>query len=152
MLRFSDTARRELRSDTSLLRGDRDKPAENSYLEQCQQAKLPRSFWAAAALREQEYLMWAGPPGADTQQGSPAESRFAPGVFSLHCSGWGPGTAGTDLLSHRCSFHKSLVAAHGVQLCWPSKVRLQQLPPGADTSCKTRGERGKWGEEGNAKH
>lgn len=50
------------------------------------------------------------------------------------------GTAGTDLLSHRCSFQKSLGAAHGVQLCWPSKVRLQQLLPGADTSCKPRGE------------
>lgn len=36
MLRFSDTAPGELRSDTSLLRGDRDKPAENSCLEQCQ--------------------------------------------------------------------------------------------------------------------
>lgn len=54
MLRFNDTDRRELRSDTSLLRGDRDKPAENSYLEQRQQAKLPHSFWIAAALWEQE--------------------------------------------------------------------------------------------------
>lgn len=34
MLRFNDTDRRELRSDTSLLRGDRDKPPEDSYLEQ----------------------------------------------------------------------------------------------------------------------
>lgn len=50
------------------------------------------------------------------------------------------GTAGTDLLSHRCSFQKSLGAAHGVQLCWPSKVRLQQLLSGADTSCTPRGE------------
>lgn len=41
MLRFNDTDRRELRSDTSLLRGDRDKPRENSYLEQYQQARLP---------------------------------------------------------------------------------------------------------------
>lgn len=30
MLRFNDTDRRELRSDTSLLRGDRDKPREDS--------------------------------------------------------------------------------------------------------------------------
>lgn len=104
MLRFNDTVQRELRSDTALLRGDRDKPAENSYLEQCQQAELPRSFWVAVALGKQEYLRRA--------VGSPAESRFAPGVFSLHCSGWGHGTAGTDLLSHRCSFLKSLVAAH----------------------------------------
>lgn len=44
------------------------------------------------------------------------------------------------LLSYRCSFQTSLVAAHGVQLCWPSKVRLQQLLSGADTSCKPRGE------------
>lgn len=78
-------------------------------------------------------------PGADTQQGSPAESGFSPGVFSLHCSGCGHGTAGTDLLSHRCSFQKWW---KHLELCWPSKEGLQQLPPGADSSCKTRGEVG----------
>lgn len=39
MLRFNDTAQRELRSDTSLLRGDRDKPGASCYLEQCPHAK-----------------------------------------------------------------------------------------------------------------
>lgn len=44
MLRFNDTDPRELRSDMSLLRGDRDKPRENSYLEQYQQTKLLRTL------------------------------------------------------------------------------------------------------------
>lgn len=36
MLRFNDTDPRELRSDMPLLTGDKDKPKENSYLEQYQ--------------------------------------------------------------------------------------------------------------------
>lgn len=50
MLQFNDTGGRELRSDTSPLRGDRDKPRENSYLEQYQEAKLPHTLWIAVAL------------------------------------------------------------------------------------------------------
>lgn len=103
MLRFSDTAQRELRSATSLLRGNRDKPAENSYLEQCQQAKLPLSSWAAAALWEQEYLLSAACL-VQTHSRALLRVTLCSRGISLPCSGCGHGTAGTHLLSHRCSF------------------------------------------------
>lgn len=118
----------------SLLRGDRDKPADSSYLEQCQQAKLPHSFWDAAALWEQEYLMWAGLPGVDRQQGSLLSHTSLPGCFPCIVQA-GAMEQQEQTVAHRCGFRKCLVAAPGVQLSWA-------------TSCKTRGESRKWGEEG----
>lgn len=54
MLWFNDTDRRELRSDTSLLRRDRDKPRENFYLEEHNRHHYHTRFWTAVLVYKQE--------------------------------------------------------------------------------------------------
>lgn len=59
-LRFNDTDQRELRSDTSLLRGDRDKPRASCYLQQCQYAKPTAHTPGLLYLWKWEYLTQSG--------------------------------------------------------------------------------------------
>lgn len=118
MLRFNDTARRELRSDTSLLRGDRDKPAENSYLEAMPTGKATTQLLGCCStlgagifnVSEQGCLVWSHSRALLLSHALPR--GVFPALFTLF-----PGTAGTDSLAHRCSFCESLVEAQRVQLC-----------------------------------
>lgn len=111
-LRFNDTDQRELRSDTSLLRGDRDKPRASCYLQQCQYAKPTAHTPGLLYLWKWEYLTQSG-----TFPQAKAPSHWAKPHFLWVCPqkpAWLRPTAGWNRacfpLSHTSSFQASMLA------------------------------------------